>query len=96
MGGSNEETIAGLRIHTKDGIIHLHDDAKHLKFYMGVEDFKKEIDASFEALKGKDGLCSIVGDPNILCVLKRNKKFTMVIIDQESIKQKLLNYLKVC
>ena len=97
MGGSNEETISGLRIHEKDGDIHLHDDSKSLKFEMNLKDFKKEVDASFEALKKKDGLCEIPGDSsNTLCFIRRKGKFSMFILDNNSIKQKVLNYLKDC
>jgi hypothetical protein len=97
MGGTNEDTISGLRIHESDGDIHIHDDSKDLKFKLDLEDFKKEVNASFEALKKKDGLCEIFGNnSDTLCFIRRKGKFSMFILDNNSIKQKILNYLKDC
>lgn len=97
MGGTSEDTISGLRIHVSGSDIHIHDDSKSLKFEMDLDIFKKEVDASFEALKKYDGLCEIPRDnSDTLCFIRRKGKFSMFILDSNSIKQKILSYLKDC
>lgn len=101
MGGINETHISNLRIHIKDGpvsdrIIHLHDDVKNLKFEMDIDLFKKEVKACFEALNKKDGLVEIKSGDNTLCIIKRKKIFSILILDKTSIKQKFNDYLKDC
>lgn len=94
MGVINEEIIAGLRVHIKDNEIHIHNDLNDLKFIMDIEDFKKEIDASFEALKKGDGLCDITGTDNDLCVIKRKGKFSIFLLDKINVKKKIIDYLR--
>jgi len=94
MGGLNEETLSGLRVHIKDDTIHLHDDTKNLKFEADLESFKKDVENTFKFLEKKEGLVEIDGTSTKLCLVKRHKKYTMFIPDETSIKQKLQNYLK--
>ena len=94
MGGINEQTLAGLRIHIKDEDIHIHDDTKRLKFSSDLEKFKMEINRTFRALEKKDGLVEIPGTGDTLCVVKRGKIFSLIILNRRSIKEKLSTYLK--
>ena len=94
MGGINEQTLAGLRIHVKDKGIHIHDDTKRLKFSSDLEEFKIEINRTFRALEKKDGLVEIPGTGDTLCVVKRGKIFSLIILNRRSIKEKLSTYLK--
>jgi len=94
MGGMNEQTFTGLRLHIKDGDIHIHDDTKKLKFSSDLEEFKIEIKRTFRALEKKDGLVEIPGTGDTLCVVKRRDIFSLIILNRKSIKEKLSTYLK--
>ncbi len=98
MGGTNEDTISGLRIHVNNGDIHFHDDSRSIKFELDLEDLKKEVEESFNALKKKEGMVEIQGNTKTsLCLIKKQGKFNIFLLDNSSsIKQKLINHLKDC
>jgi hypothetical protein len=94
MGGLNEKTVSGLRIHINDDNIHFHDDTKCLKFYSDLEIFKINIEEAFKALDKRDGMVEIPGKEDTLCIMRRRDTFSLFIIDNNDIKEELLTYLK--
>lgn len=97
MGGTNEETIGGLRAHIKNSNVHIHDDSKNLKFEMGSSEFRNEIEDALKTLKKSEGIIEIPGDgKNNLCIMRSGRNFSMFLKDNASIKQKLQSFLKDC
>ena len=95
MGGTNEETISGLRVHLKNGDVHLHDDDKNLKFKMESSEFKEEIEDAFK--EKNDGVVVIPGDgKNSLCILKTGRTLNVFLKDNTSIKPKLKAFISNC
>lgn len=67
MSGTNESTINGLRMHVKDGDVHVHDDKAGIKWSYNAAEFKKE---STKALKGLSGGVATFSDRSgtYLCI----------------------------
>jgi len=58
MGGTNESTINGLRMHVKDGNVHVHDDKASLKWSYDAAEFKKVATKALKGLSGADGVAT--------------------------------------
>lgn len=97
MGGTNPETILGMRLHISGGDVHIHDDAKSMKFSMDQSKFKKELEDSIDELTSSDGIITIEGKTkDQLCVGKKDRKFFMFLMDGGCVKSKLLDFIKGC
>lgn len=98
MGGSNETRIEGLRLHVSEGNVHVHDDAKSLKFIEKKDMFKKEVNAALKDLeKSKNGgMVKIEGAIGALYISKENKNYSMFLVGSTSIKTQLTAFLKGC
>jgi hypothetical protein len=79
MGGTNETTVAGLRIHHNNGEIHIHDDQKSQKFSMDERSFSHEITKALKLLKQKDTVVIIEGIGTDLCLGKNDKDYFMAL-----------------
>jgi len=97
MGGTNEDTIGGLRFHANNGEIHVHDDSRNLKFSALKDDFKEKLKNAFDILEDEDGIIKIDGiSKEKLCICKENNITFAFIINDTDIKQKLNEFLKSC
>jgi len=101
MGGSNETTIAGLRMHVSGGEVHVHDDSHSLKFSKKVEDFKSEVkdvlDDSQFGSNNPDGIMIIEADKGAnLCIGRHNKNVFAFLLGTSSIKSQLDSFIKGC
>ena len=97
MGGTNTETINGLRLHISNGDVHIHDDKKSLKFKKDQKDFKDCIYEAFDNLDEEDGIYKITAEcGSDLNIVKEDKIFSMFLSDNISIKSKLKSFLKGC
>jgi len=95
MGGKNETKISGLRMHVSNGDVHIHDDAKNLKFETPCRTFKTEVGEAFETLKS-DGIYEIAGKKDSLCIMRSGRTISMFVKDGNGIKQKLQAFLREC
>jgi hypothetical protein len=75
--------IAGLRFQKYDtGVVHVHDDARNLKFMAKTKNFKKEIE-EFIKQKG-DGAVVIDGtSKERLLLIKEGKKVIAIVLSDE-------------
>lgn len=99
MGGTNSETINGLRFHISNGEVHVHDDTKSLKFVMDSKKFKDNVESAVSQMsKAKnDGMIRIAGDTKCdLCLVREGKVIFSFLTDTRSIKSKLLSFTKGC
>jgi len=97
MGGRNEETICGLRMHINGSEVHIHDDGKSMKFVTDCENFKEKMKEGFEALKKADGIFPIDGDGACnFYLLKIGRNLTCFVMDSNSSKQKLETFTRSC
>ena len=90
MGGTDEKNICGLRVHKNNGEIHLHDDAKKLKFYNDQASFKTQMTEALTLLKKEDGLIKIKGkSKEDLFVIKDGNFFFLVIRGNGAVSKEL-------
>lgn len=96
MGGTNEMTLLGLRMHISNGDVHVHDDKNSLKFTMKKDSFKSEIEDAFSYLEKNEGVISLEGINNVnLCIGKRdNKHFVFIMNGKDSVKKELETFIK--
>lgn len=97
MGGTNPVTINNQRLHLNNGEVHLHDDAKNLKFQMPQAEFKTAMQSALTELSGGDGVVAIPGStPTILCVGRlEGKTFTFLRDDKDSLAD-LQSFISQC
>jgi len=94
MGGINEKTIAGLRTHENSGEVHIHDDARSLKFKMASDTFKTEIEEALKDFEKNDGILEIPGDASAsLCLVKKAKNFTMFLLSDGDVTKDLKSFI---
>jgi len=94
MGGLNETRISGLRLHVNE-MVHVHDDARSLKFEAALSDFKEQVEAGLEELSDDDGVYPIKGlGKNTLLLIKDGKDLSMVLSEQGSVRKELNAFLK--
>ena len=79
MGGTNETTIAGLRIHHNNGEVHVHDDRKNKKFSMSERSFSGEVSNALKQLKEKDSVAIIEGNGDDLVLGKNSNGYFMAL-----------------
>ena len=98
MGGTNEKTIAGMRMHVNSGSVHIHDDRTSLKFAMGSEAFKSEIENVLDDdPRAPDGVTVIKADEGSdLCVGQHNGKVFAFLLGKTNVKSDLLSFIKGC
>lgn len=99
MGGTNSTEISGLRFHINNGETHVHDDSKGLKFSMGSNKFKKEVESAVSQMESskQDGMIRIQSmTSNDLCLVKDSGNIFAFLTDKRSIKGKLLTFTKGC
>ena len=99
MGGKNETTISGLRMHIDNSCkVHVHDDSKKLKYERTNGNFKAEVEDAFKVLEDGDGVIKIDGDTNTsIFLVKNNKSFDMFLKeDKNNVKKDLTDFLKGC
>jgi len=94
VGGKNETVICGLRFHENNGNVHIHDDAKKLKFEAPADEWKEDIKSAFVSLKDKEGVVKIMGTRNDLYVMKQGKSITVFLMDNSSIEKKLQEFIR--
>lgn len=96
MGGMNETTIHGLRLHIENNMVHVHDDSKSLKFEMHKSDFKTEIEDAIRSLDVTDGLVKLPGTKDDLCIVSDGCCLSMYLVSKKNIKNDLQNFIKSC
>lgn len=107
MGGTNEQTLNGLRLHINGGEVHVHDDSKGLKFTSARAIFKHQVSEAVEELDKFKGDCvtKIDGSSSTLvkgkvstslCIAKYSGKFFIFLTDNSSSKAGIKNFLKGC
>ena len=97
MGGTNSETINGLRFHISSGDVHIHDDKRSLKFERDQEEFRDDLFEAFDELGEDDGIYKILPDRGAsLNVLKEGRNFSVFLSDSKSVKSKLKAFAKGC
>ena len=96
MGGRDETVISGLRMHVSGNSVHVHDDARKLKFETSCKNFKEDMSSTFKDLEKKDGVVAISGKGNDLYFLKDGKNYSLFLSDKKSIKKDLELFLKSC
>jgi hypothetical protein len=99
MGGSNEQTISGLRFHVNDGEqkVHIHDDSGQTKFTLDRKSFREQMKSALEDIRGTNGIMSIEGDNRIkLYVMNDSGNYRAFLSDGSSVKNKIEDFLKGC
>ena len=94
MGGTNETTINGLRMHVSNGQTHIHDDKASLKAFMDTKDFKKEMKDALERLEDGDGVVDIVGRGATILVTKYNGNISMSLVNTRSQQTDIKNFIE--
>lgn len=97
MGGTNSETMNGLRFHISGGNAHIHDDSKGLKFEDSAVSFRQNVEAAIKKLEKRDGgIIKIEGYRDSFCLVKDGQTFYAFLTDSRSIKTKLKTFIKAC
>jgi hypothetical protein len=97
MGGQNEVTISGLRMHVSNCKVHIHDDSKKLKYERTGGNFKAEVKDLLKELEDQDGTVKILGETNVsLFLVKEGKGLYAFLSDVKSVEKDLLNFIKDC
>jgi hypothetical protein len=95
MGGSNEKTISGLRLHIDVNMVHIHDDSKNLKFEMHKSDFKTEIEDAIKDLEVSDGVVKLAGTTGAdLCLVMDGSSLAMYLASTKDVKSELQSFIK--
>lgn len=72
--------MGDLRCHVNNGEVHIHDDGRTLKFYMGADDFKKEVNDALDSLRRTDGVIPIKGKGTTeLFIVSKDGDFSMFL-----------------
>lgn len=83
MGGLNETTINGLRLHTNNGEVHIHDDKRQLKFSASLDNFKEDVEDALKNLEKSEGSIKITGNTsNDLYLIKEGKKLNVFLVNK--------------
>ena len=99
MGGTNEKTVDGLRMHVSNGDVHVHDDARSIKFWTSKSDFKESMEKALQEIKESknDGIIRINGDSrNDLCLVKEGASTYMFLSETEDKTKEIETFLKGC
>jgi hypothetical protein len=95
MGGKHETRISGLRMHISE-TVHIHDDARTLKFEAATQDFKEDIEEGLEELVDDDGVYTIQGFTPFpkLYLIKEGRNLSMVLGEKGSVRKELKRFTK--
>ncbi len=98
MGGTNSDTVCGMRFHIEGGSdVHIHDDSRKIKFICSRGTFKEELDEALDLLEEEDGMVKIDGrTKESFCVVRKDGVINAFIFDKRGIKQKLEKFVKTC
>jgi hypothetical protein len=104
MGGQNEVTISGLRMHVSNCKVHVHDDSRKMKYERTNGNFKAEVKDAIKQLEDQNGIIKINGDTDTsLYIFKDNKNFNIFLDDNDDkprrpkvTKENLLDFVKDC
>lgn len=97
MGGTNSDSINNLRFHVNNGEVHIHDDARSLKFVAKTKNFTSEVKEAINTLETTDGIIKIDGtSKEKLYLIKDNKNLLVFIANDVDQKDKLETFLKGC
>lgn len=98
MGGTNETTLSGLRMHVSGGKVHIHDDSKKVKFTADTKTFKKEVESVMLEFNSVEGAMVVSGEtPGVYIVFIKNGDDVMMSLYQEgSVLDQLKVFLKDC
>lgn len=97
MGGTNSETINNLRFHINNCEVHIHDDARSLKFVVKKDKFVSEVQDALDTFKSSDGIIEIEGSSKEkLCLIKNGKNFTTFIMSDNNVQTNLEKFIKSC
>jgi len=97
MGGDiTNKTISNLRYQTyTGGKLHIHDDAKRLKFVADAKTFKKDVEEALKDLKAaKGGAAQILGTSVEVVYLIQDGGKTFVVVAKDSDEKELVNFVK--
>lgn len=100
MGGTNERTVVGHRMHVSGTEVHIHDDSKYLKFRMPSKDFKKAVEDTMKDLTTSPGIIQIVGASGsaTLCLgssdAKNKDLFMFLMGSNQSVNRELTDFVK--
>ena len=94
MGGRNETRVDGLRCHESDGMVHVHDDSKSMKFQQKIDEFKESIKEAFDQLDKKEGIYKIIGKTSTqLCICRDGKTYEAFLLGGKSAKKDLKSFV---
>jgi len=92
------DTIAGLRFqeYPEEKMVHVHDDAKGLRFIAGTRDFKAEVKSALDDLKAGPGAAIIEGtSKEVLCLFSDGKRIkAFVMDDKEDMTKEIESFVK--
>lgn len=94
MGGSNETTINGLRMHVNNGEVHVHDDKSSLKASFSASVFKKEMKDALEKLEDNDGVVDIPSRGATLLVTRYCGNISLSLINMGNKKTDIKNFIE--
>lgn len=81
MGGRDEKTIAGLRMHVNNEEVHIHENRSNKKFECLSTNFSQDAKRCLKELKGvNDGVVRVTGKNGVdLYILKDNGKYHIML-----------------
>lgn len=94
MGGKNETTIGGLRLHESAGEVHVHDDGKSVKFIMDALTFKEEIQDALAELQKHEGIIKVNGDNSVPLYIMKDDKLYNVFVGGSGVKGELQKFFR--
>ncbi len=87
------QNIAGLRFQTYDtGVVHIHDDARNLKFTAKTKGFKKAV-KDFIKRKGDEGALLQGTSTERLFLAKEGKKIFAIVLHEQDIAKDLNSFV---
>ena len=95
MGGTNETTIAGLRMHVSGSDVHIHDDVRKLKFSKSKRDFNSDFKSAIKGFIKLDGISKISGDKDtVFCLCKDGKNMSAFLLEDKNWNKELLKFVE--
>ena len=92
MGGNYETTINGLRFHENAGEVHVHDDAKGLKFVTDKNTFRQDYEDMVKDMI--EGIAWIEGKTKArLFIMKEGKNHLVFLAEGKNNKKALDNFV---
>jgi len=92
--GKTTDLISGLRFQKNDnGEVHIHDDARKLKFEMKDSDFKAKVEDALTQFKDNEGAIKIDGCGADLVLLKESGNINFMLINNTNNESVLTKFL---